>query len=216
MPHAEKEAQAAYNREYRAKNREALLVKDKARRDANKDKKAITDKAYRDANKEKIAAVKNEWTEANKDKVQGYKLAWQERNKDELRERSRQWRSENPELSRRNSMKWQIANPERRLAITMHNNVIRQRLIGGQALAKFYAAETREIYRNCPEGHHVDHIVPLRGKNVCGLHIPINLQYLPAAENLKKGAKFDGELLPIQQPNKKPVSALTDPACEFN
>ena len=53
-------------------------------------------------------------------------------------------------------------------------------------------SKIREIYANCPEGYHVDHIIPLRGKIVSGLHIETNWQYLPAKENMRKHNTFKG------------------------
>ena len=38
--------------------------------------------------------------------------------------------------------------------------------------------------------HHVDHIIPLNGKIVSGLHTEDNLQVIPASDNLLKGAQL--------------------------
>jgi hypothetical protein len=38
--------------------------------------------------------------------------------------------------------------------------------------------------------HHVDHIIPLQGKNVSGLHVFSNLRVIPGSDNVKKSNKF--------------------------
>lgn len=50
--------------------------------------------------------------------------------------------------------------------------------------------EIRELYKNCPKGYHIDHIVPLNHPLVCGLHVLANLQPIPAMDNMKKGNYF--------------------------
>lgn len=51
--------------------------------------------------------------------------------------------------------------------------------------------KVRDIYVNTPPGYHVDHIVPLRGTNVSGLHVENNLQYLTPEQNLIKSNTFE-------------------------
>lgn len=116
------------------------------------------------------------------------KLEWAHKNK-EKRDAARKLRYENdptPFLQR--SKKWFDRNTGYKRA---HGSIRRK----GKVLATPPWVNMKElavIYDNCPEGHHVDHIVPLKHNLVCGLHVPWNLQYLTAKENLQKGNRFDG------------------------
>jgi len=60
-------------------------------------------------------------------------------------------------------------------------------------LTEFHYNQIQDIYahaRDCElvsgTKYHVDHIIPIQGENVCGLHVPWNLQVLPADINISK------------------------------
>jgi len=47
------------------------------------------------------------------------------------------------------------------------------------------------------EGWTIDHIVPLQGKEVSGLHTPKNLQALPLGDNASKGRSFNSDIIAL-------------------
>lgn len=54
--------------------------------------------------------------------------------------------------------------------------------------------QAKELTRRTGVLHSVDHVLPLKGENVCGLHVHTNMQILTHRENMSKGNKFVDQL----------------------
>lgn len=102
----------------------------------------------------------------------------------------------NPEKSREEKRLGRLKNPfPARLSSVMRKKNVKRATPPWAKL--LYKKDFINIYKNRPEGYHVDHIIPLKGVNklgehfVSGLHVPWNLQYLRAEDNMKKKNKVE-------------------------
>lgn len=101
-----------------------------------------------------------------------FKQRWAEAHKDKVKEAFK---------------KWYLANKKVHLARVRHRQLAKK-----QRTPLFGQIGIDQFYINCPKGLEVDHIIPLQGKTVSGLHVVWNLQYLDIATNRKKANKFVG------------------------
>lgn len=127
--------------------------------------------AWRERNKEKFEKVRKIYLETNKEVFAEKAADNYQKSKSEYRERMRKWRKENPNMNAHYKRAYTSAKQHR---TPLWANIER----------------IKEIYKNCPKGCQVDHIIPLRGKTVSGLHVENNLQYLPKSENTRKANKW--------------------------
>lgn len=103
------------------------------------------------------------------------------------------WHEENRARSAEIKKAWEARNPEYVAANRVQCHARRQSRIK-RSKYRHLTADIVAIYAACPPGYQVDHIVPLRGTNVSGLHVPWNLQYLTPEANMAKGTNFDEAL----------------------
>jgi len=114
---------------------------------------------------------------------------WYFANKQRRREYDKSRRAQKPELYRAASKRNREAHPDRKNAETgARRRRVRQAMPPWANRFLIKEAYALAIMRTHLTGvkWHVDHIVPLNGKGVCGLHVENNLQLLPAVENLRK------------------------------
>lgn len=158
-----------YSRRHYAKNPEARIASSRSWRVRNKAYAAAADKARREANIERYL------------------------------ERERAYDRANRESRKLKNKRWQQANPHKVAAhAAKRRAVISERTPKWLTAQDFdvidwYYASAKMTEAETGIPHQVDHIIPLQGKLVSGLHVPNNLQVIPASENLKKSNHWSVE-----------------------
>ena len=170
-----------YLREWRIKNPEKQAAAHKRYSDNNKDKRNAYAKQYRKDNPEKIKVLAKDWAKKNPEKIKGYAVkavkAWNERNPD--------YQSN---FYKANKERYIAASARRRAAQESATPTWLTAIDKAMIQEMYDVSEARYIQTGIK--HHVDHIVPINGKGVSGMHVPWNLQVITAHENLSKGWRF--------------------------
>lgn len=139
---------------------------DDEKREQLLERKRAYNRQFNKMNRDKVLAQKREYYEANRERI----LEYVKNRSEERSEQLKQYRETNRGMFRN--------------YVRMRKKKLRGRTFPEQRKA------IEMFYQNCPEGYHVDHIVPITHPLVSGLHVLANLQYLTASENSAKRNRF--------------------------
>lgn len=183
------------------RSRKWRVANPEASRESTRKSRAANPGLHREQNRK--------WRAANIEASRESTRKWQIANPEAVREKSRKWAAANPEASREINRKYRAANLEARrdgyhkwyVANIGYVNEKTRRRNAAQLQRTppwFDAAKVLPIYELAAEltkqtgvPHHVDHVLPLRGRLVSGLHVAENLQVLTGSDNCKKKNKFE-------------------------
>ena len=153
--------------------------------------------AWDNLNREHTREYSVEYQKNNPEAVKAAQDKYRKNNPDAVKASQANWRRNNPEASKASYTNWANRNKEAINAKTARRRAAKKGAtphwlteVQLQEIKDFYSL-ARDCYLVTGEEYHVDHIIPLKGKDICGLHVPWNLQVLPRDINRKKNNKYD-------------------------
>lgn len=118
---------------------------------------------------------------------------WYQKNKESRSAYNARWRAENLDFNKARFAAWAKANPHKVNALIMKRYAAKLKATpiwaNKVAIERIYEQASRLTIETGVR-YDVDHIVPLQGKIVSGLHCEANLQVLPKAQNISKSNRY--------------------------
>lgn len=161
-----------------------------------------------------MKSYKQQYETKNKEKITAYGLKYRQENKEKLREKFKQnyskpevrerhlargqwWRESRQDAYKEGQRAWRENNPEKLAHYSAYHRALRK-----QAIPNWYSEfddfVVKEAYRLSRLRAkftgilwEVDHIIPIAGRTVCGLHVWNNFAVIPASENRSKFNRYE-------------------------
>lgn len=141
------------------------------------------------------ASILAEWTEANREKARKASREYAARNREERNKQAVEWQTKNKERHVAKRKEYWASNKAKSAHLTRLRDARKLQATPAwadlSAIERLYE-EAQRVSQETGTPHHVDHIVPLAGHEVCGLHVETNLRVIPAVENMRKQNKLLG------------------------
>lgn len=136
------------------------------------------------------------WRAENPEKVKQYTAKWNKANPEKRKAIEKAWKKANPEkvkqYSRDAGKKWAANNSGHRLEIVRARQLAKRQRTppwADRSAIRAVYIEAARMTKVTGIPHEVDHIYPLQGESVSGLHVHNNLQVITRYQNRSKGTK---------------------------